>query len=76
MKNQISPHVAFKSGTYGLAQNAHGSHIVLPLSIRLWQVGILVSTKKKTRGQFLKGGIHLPHEKLTRQDKNNLSSFV
>jgi len=35
VKNQISPFATFLSGTEGLAQNTHGSHIVLTLPIRL-----------------------------------------
>ena len=39
VKNQISPFATFLSGTGGLPQDRHVSHIVLPLPIRLLGVG-------------------------------------
>ena len=51
VKKQISLFATFLSGTVGLPQNRHGSHIVLTLPIRLlgvanpcvrWNLGILV----------------------------------
>ena len=54
VKKQISPFAIFKSETWGLPLNRHGSHIVLTLPIRLlgvddpcvrWNLGILVVIK-------------------------------
>ena len=38
VKNQICPFAALLKVTEGLARNTHGSHIVLPLPIRLLRV--------------------------------------
>ena len=39
VNKQMSPFATFYSRTEGLAQNTHGSHIVLTLPIRLVGVG-------------------------------------